>query len=96
MNRLLPSERLGVPPTTPNVDLKLAHILAAALFASLPHWHFEPYGTRGAVACFPPDAPSPHRWNELARHAPITSVCGPLYVVTRLRQSIIPEPSTIN
>lgn len=61
--------------------------IQAQLSAALPHWHFEPYGTRGAVACFPPNGPSLEAWRELEPHAFISSVCGPLYVVTTLRNA---------
>lgn len=57
------------------------------LSAALPAWHFEPYGTSGAVACFPPHAEGgtcATAFHQLSRLAPISSVCGPLYVVTQL------------
>lgn len=82
---LLPSERLGGPPTCPDVDLRLGQIKAATLKQKLPHWHFEPIGTRGIVACFPPTHPSPDTWLELQAHAYISAVCGPLYLVTTLK-----------
>jgi hypothetical protein len=59
--------------------------LIQVLGQSLPGWHFQPYGKDGAVACYPPSPPNADAFNRLSALAPITSVCGPLYVVTGLR-----------
>lgn len=55
------------------------------LRVSLYTWHFEFYGTTGAIACYPPNPPDAYYFGQLNAMAPITSVCGPFYVVTRLR-----------
>lgn len=55
------------------------------LRAVLPAWHFEPYGSRGAIACFPPQGTGHEAFEQLYPHAVISSVCGPMYVVTQLR-----------
>ncbi len=66
--------------------------VAEKLRAVLPSsWHVGPYGSGGAVACYPPGGTSPAAFHELNRHAPISSVAGPLYVVTHLRE---PQPVT--
>jgi len=60
--------------------------LIQVLGQSLPDWTFQPYGKDGAVACYPPMPPNADAFNRLSSLAPITSVCGPLYVVTGLRE----------
>lgn len=63
--------------------------LAEHLSASLPEWHFEPYGLSCHVACFPPRGYTGFKaWQELAGVAYIESVCGPLYVVSSLRSPV--------
>lgn len=58
--------------------------LIKALQSQLAGWHFAPYGNGGAVACYPPQyGQRGERYNELNRIAPITAVCGPLYVVSK-------------
>jgi len=61
--------------------------LLKVLRQRLPEWTFEAYGKNGAVACFPPHSEriGYARYRELREHAVITSVCGPLYVVTELK-----------
>lgn len=59
--------------------------LIRILGQSLPNWTFQPYGQQGAVACYPPEPPNADAFNRLSALAPISSVCGPLYVVTTLR-----------
>lgn len=63
--------------------------IVAKLQTALPAWHFEAYGMAGAVACFPPGGPSSVRFGELSDLAPISSVCGPIYVVTHLRSDYV-------
>lgn len=67
-----------------NTDIAEEH--CRALQSKLPHWHFVPYGQHGAAACYPvpPMKVGPDAFIELSRYAVISSVCGPLYVVTQL------------
>jgi len=58
-----------------------------ALSVKLPHWHFEAYGNGGAVACYPANGTNAASYSELSAVAPISSVCGPLYVITEFRNS---------
>lgn len=63
--------------------------LLERLKAEFPIWKFEPYGTEGAVACFPPVGLCDTAFICLHHVAPISSVCGSFYVVTYLRESAV-------
>lgn len=54
----------------------------ATLRMALPQWHFEPLGTLGAIAAYPPNGrPCLEAWEALSPHARITGVNGPFYSV---------------
>jgi hypothetical protein len=51
------------------------------LSEKLPGWHFTAYGIGDSIACYPPGGPSYDNFIALSAIAPISAVCGPLYVV---------------
>lgn len=59
--------------------------MLSALRRRMPDWNFQPYGKHRAVACYPPIQPCAQAFDDLNRWAPVSSLCGVLYVVTQLR-----------
>ena len=51
----------------------------------LPEWHITPYGSGGAVACYPVGHCNSETWNKITRVAFVSSANTVFYVVCRLR-----------
>lgn len=62
------------------------------LRVALPQWHFEPLGSLGAIAAYPPgNRPCLAAWDILSRHARITGASGPFYVVNPYLEPLQPD-----
>ena len=83
-----PSDDSVEPTGDPFMKTQAPTTTQVILTDKLPAWHFEPYGKSGAVACYPPKSPCVASFDELNKHAWISSVCGALYVVTTLRNPV--------